>query len=994
MKYLFLLVAWLGISVAVYGQSGTWDAATCNLHDVNACVVSDPGGSCYNHVTDPGHTTPLHRNAVDGDTVNIPGGTCTWTTAQIFPTASGNAVRTNLIGVQFIGACTNFVPTSSTTTGCTTTTLNDSLSGSAMFGMTIQCISTGCNSLTRVSGINIVPTLPQTGYSIPIFFGGICDSVKGCPPFRMDHITIPNNWGGANGMFTFCEAQNVWGVIDHNMTVAGGAGPTNNGIELCNPNAGNYQNSGIWGDNSWAQPDTFGTVGAVAGLPVGIYLEDNYIYATGILTDTEYVDPNTGHAGGGRWTCRFNDMLATAGTGGCTDHGTDTLGRQRGGRQLEAYGNTVICTNTNANGGCGAAFSGRSTVEYVFGNTVSATQVANMGLASQDAQRRWRPVVNFGPCDGSSPWDTNDGVVYYTGTIQSIAAGTGNHYTITDTGAPGWTAGTTFVTSAPNGGTGGSGTGASYSFHDTTRVLGYEIASANGTNSIDVNANGGFCNAPPGCTPPDGFPNPQVGDTYQILRATVCLDQPNRGQGLLVHDSNVSITSISQSGGGNPVAVIPSAGNMRPYSSMTVSGTSVGAYNNHTYTVLSIAGTNVTFNGPAGGNATGGTAGIQTLVSTGQQGAVSEALDPSYAWANTIGTGAVGGIGSQTSTILSSTTGGATPAHSADIYQESTNQTAQTNSTHPFNGNVGVGYGTISNRPNTCTQGTGYASNNEGSWNHAPNATYLGFGFPNYELYICGAGGWPTAGSPNYVPAPYPHTLITASSVMVLSPTSQNFGSIQVGNSSAPVTFTVSNNSANTAGSIVLSLTGGNPGDFSTTNSGAGSCAALSGGNLASGASCTFTATFSPTATGARSTTLHVAYSGGDGSSPLSAALSGTGTGTPLVQLTPNSIIFPNTAIGATSAIYAITLKNIGPIIMTISSIAITGVGFSQTNTCGGTLAANATCQVNVVFQPTAFLSFGASLIFTTNAPSSPDTVPLSGVAISVAETPASLGMQ
>jgi hypothetical protein len=112
---------------------------------------------------------------------------------------------------------------------------------------------------------------------------------------------------------------------------------------------------------------------------------------------------------------------------------------------------------------------------------------------------------------------------------------------------------------------------------------------------------------------------------------------------------------------------------------------------------------------------------------------------------------------------------------------------------------------------------------------------------------------------------------------VTLSPSSENFGSINVGSSSSAVTFTLTNNSASTATSISPTTTGGNSIDFSISNTGAGSCNAA-GNQIAASASCTFTVTFSPTASGSRSTTLSVSYSGGDGASPQTSALSGTGT--------------------------------------------------------------------------------------------------------------------
>lgn len=116
-----------------------------------------------------------------------------------------------------------------------------------------------------------------------------------------------------------------------------------------------------------------------------------------------------------------------------------------------------------------------------------------------------------------------------------------------------------------------------------------------------------------------------------------------------------------------------------------------------------------------------------------------------------------------------------------------------------------------------------------------------------------------------------------ASTNVTLSPSSEIYGSFNVGASSSPVTFTVTNNNATTATSITPTDT--DSAEFVITNSGAGSCAAA-GGSLATSASCTFTVKFSPTSAGAKTPTLSVSYSGGDGASPQTAALSGTGVAT------------------------------------------------------------------------------------------------------------------
>jgi hypothetical protein len=98
------------------------------------------------------------------------------------------------------------------------------------------------------------------------------------------------------------------------------------------------------------------------------------------------------------------------------------------------------------------------------------------------------------------------------------------------------------------------------------------------------------------------------------------------------------------------------------------------------------------------------------------------------------------------------------------------------------------------------------------------------------------------------------------------SPSSLSFGSVAVGSASGAQTVTVSN-----PGSTAASVS-------SVSTSGPFSQANTCGTSIAAGGSCTVSVTFSPTAAGAASGTLSVASSAP--SSPLTVALSGTGTST------------------------------------------------------------------------------------------------------------------
>src|SRR5262245_52282431 len=75
-KVLFLVLLSTVLAAPLWAQ-GNYTAASCNYSDVNAVING------------PTHT------AVNGDTINIPAGTCTWTSGLSVPSG---------IGISIIGA--------------------------------------------------------------------------------------------------------------------------------------------------------------------------------------------------------------------------------------------------------------------------------------------------------------------------------------------------------------------------------------------------------------------------------------------------------------------------------------------------------------------------------------------------------------------------------------------------------------------------------------------------------------------------------------------------------------------------------------------------------------------------------------------------------------------------------------------------------------------------------------------------------------------------
>lgn len=211
------------------------------------------------------------------------------------------------------------------------------------------------------------------------------------------------------------------------------------------------------------------------------------------------------------------------------------------------------------------------------------------------------------------------------------------------------------------------------------------------------------------------------------------------------------------------------------------------------------------------------------------------------------------------------------------------------------------------------------------------------------------------------------------------SPTSLTFSNQAVGTSSSSQPVVLTNNGSATLTISSIATTG----DFSQTNT----CA----GTLAPALSCTISVTFTPTLNGVRSGSVVVTDDASG--SPQTVSLTGTGfTPTPIVSFSPTSLSFANQIVGTSSASQPITLTNTGNSSLTVTSLTASG-DFSQTNNCGASLAASASCTINVTFTPTVQGARVGSITLVDNAAGSPHTVGLTGtgVAPGVTFNPSSL---
>jgi hypothetical protein len=99
---------------------------------------------------------------------------------------------------------------------------------------------------------------------------------------------------------------------------------------------------------------------------------------------------------------------------------------------------------------------------------------------------------------------------------------------------------------------------------------------------------------------------------------------------------------------------------------------------------------------------------------------------------------------------------------------------------------------------------------------------------------------------------------------------------------------------------------------------------------------------------------------------------------TPQAVVSPGTLSYGPQAVATSSAAQMVTVNNVGPVSLAISSISITG-DFSQTNNCPASLGPGLGCTVNVTFLPSTTGTRNGTLTVTDNAPSGSQSVALSG---------------
>jgi hypothetical protein len=123
--------------------------------------------------------------------------------------------------------------------------------------------------------------------------------------------------------------------------------------------------------------------------------------------------------------------------------------------------------------------------------------------------------------------------------------------------------------------------------------------------------------------------------------------------------------------------------------------------------------------------------------------------------------------------------------------------------------------------------------------------------------------------------------------------------------------------------------------------------------SLAPGASCNINVTFTPNTTGPtiNNALIITDNTGGTINSTQLVTLNGNVT-TPKADLSSASLSFGDALVGTTSTAQTVTLSNSGTGPLSIASI-VAPTSFVQTNNCGSSLSASASCTINVSFKPT-----------------------------------------
>ena len=435
------------------------------------------GAAVYHSNGTAANIQQIHdTQAVDGDTITLPAGTFSWT-------SSPGITK----GITLQGA------TTVTGAGGPNPTVNDAtiVKDDVSRNSTILSVTISGNRVFRLTGITFAPGASQVNGSTDGAFHFSSPDLTA--RVRIDHCHF-----ASLHQAKLIRNSKVYGVADHNaIEVTGNSFPFNN--------EGAIAGSGENGNAAWADYPWFGT-------GKFFFIEDNTLVRQNTMANS-LVDSFYG----GRWVARHNYMVNMIPSG----HGTES-GAGRGQRANEFYDNTINMTVEWSGGGQRSGTSLWHDNTFLGHNSDNGS-ACNLSNFRETPARGIQPSGTFTVADGTCPWDQND--TEGNGTYVE-----GHPPFLFDSGSP--TSGTTisgstgtFTDSTKNWTT---NQWASYSIKNTNRssecyLLGSYIIS-NTSNSITYYY----------------YPDRDVrqhlifnsGDTYEIHRVLVMMDQCGRGRTL------------------------------------------------------------------------------------------------------------------------------------------------------------------------------------------------------------------------------------------------------------------------------------------------------------------------------------------------------------------------------------------------------------------------------------------------------------------------------
>lgn len=98
----------------------------------------------------------------------------------------------------------------------------------------------------------------------------------------------------------------------------------------------------------------------------------------------------------------------------------------------------------------------------------------------------------------------------------------------------------------------------------------------------------------------------------------------------------------------------------------------------------------------------------------------------------------------------------------------------------------------------------------------------------------------------------------------------------------------------------------------------------------------------------------------------------------PALTISPGKLEFGDRPVGTAGPPATVTLTNQAATVLAPSDILISGVDFSQTNTCSSSLSSGASCEVKA-FRPAVSGPRLGTLVITASDPASPHRIALTG---------------